>query len=80
MLALASTSLGNGVSALVYAAITVGVFLALKWMKKLPPDKARLRRVQLLVFVLGIVLILTLTLALESLARIWDPQYVYDGS
>ena len=80
MLALANTSLGNGVSALVYAAITAGLFLALNRMKKLPVDRAKLRRMQLLVFVLGIVLILTLTLALESLARIWDPQYVYDGS
>ena len=80
MLALADTRLGNGMTALVFAAVTLGAILALNRIKKLPPERARLRRIQLLAFVLGIVMLCTLTAALESLARVWDPSYVYNGS
>jgi hypothetical protein len=80
MLALASAKLGNGLATIAFAVITVGALLALYRIKKLPEDRAALRRVQLLAWVLAIVMLFTLPLALESFFRIWDPSYVYNGS
>jgi hypothetical protein len=80
MLALAATKLGNGLTALVFAALTVGAILALARLKRLPPHRAGLRQVQLLTGVLGIVVLLAIPVALESFFRIWDPSYVYNGS
>jgi hypothetical protein len=80
MIGLASTKLGNGLTSLAFAVITVGVFLVLVRIKRLPGHRAGLKHVQLLAFVLGIVVLLTIPVAMESFFRIWDPSYVYNGS
>jgi hypothetical protein len=80
MLALASTRLGNGLTALAFAVITVGVLVVLSRLKRLPAHRAGLKHLQLLAFVLGIVVLLTIPVAMESFFRIWDPSYVYNGS
>jgi hypothetical protein len=80
MLALASTRLGYGLTSIVFAVVTAGAFLALSRIGKLPADKAKLKRVRVAAWMLYIVMFFTLPAALESLARIWDPTYVYNGS
>jgi hypothetical protein len=66
MLALASTRLGNGLTALAFAVITAGVLVVLSRLKRLPAHRAGLKHLQLLVFVLGIVVLLTIPVAMES--------------
>jgi hypothetical protein len=80
MLALASTRLGNGLTSLVFAMITVGAFVVLSRIKSLPAHRAQLKHLQLLAWALGIIALLTIPLAMESFFRIWDPSYVYNGS
>jgi hypothetical protein len=80
MLALASTRLGNGLTSLAFAVITVGAFVVLSRIKRLAAHRAGLKHLQLLAFVLGIIALLTIPVAMESFFRIWDPSYVYDGS
>ena len=77
---LANADWGNGLASLAFAAITVGAFQALAWMKRLPAHRARLKTVQLLALVLACIALVTLPLAMESFFRIWDPSYVYNGS
>ncbi len=80
MLALASTRMGNGLTSLAFALMTAAAIWGLFRIKRLPGDGAKLKRVQLLAWVLTIVMLFTLPLALESFFRIWDPSYVYNGS
>lgn len=80
MLALASTRLANGLTSLAFALITAGALLALHRIGKFPADKARLKPVRVAAWMLYIVMFFTLPAALECLARIWDPTYVYNGS
>jgi hypothetical protein len=80
MLALANTPLGNGMTSLAFAVLTLGATLALLKIKKLPAERARLRRIQLLSGVLAILILIMLPVALESFFRIWDPSYVYNGA
>jgi hypothetical protein len=80
MLALASTRLGNGLTSLGFAVITLVALVVLSRMKRLPPHRARLKHLQLLAGVLSIIALLTIPVALESFFRIWDPSYVYNGS
>ncbi len=80
MLELATTAFGNGMASLAFGGATLGAFLALSWMKHLPEHRARRKPVQLLAFVLAMVALVALPVALESVFRIWDPSYVYNGS
>jgi hypothetical protein len=80
MFALASTRLGNGMTSLAFAVLTVGAILALGRIKRLPTHKAGLKHVQVLAWVLAVVAFLTIPVALESFFRMWDPSYVYSGS
>jgi hypothetical protein len=80
MLALASTRLGNGLTSLAFAVITVGAFVVLARIKRLSAHRAGSKHVQLLALAFSIIALLTIPLAMESFFRIWDPSYVYNGS